>query len=280
MKTRVLTGIGIFLVGVPLIIFSEYIVYSIALGLLSLMATFELLRALSLHKNCILSVPAFLISFALPLFAHSIFVKSTEHINYIAILFLVLFVFLLYLAFAAVFSKGKITFASVSSVFLAVTYISVAFTSLSLLRYMELGVYLFGMVFIGAWVCDTFAYFTGMLLGKHKLIPELSPKKTVEGSLGGIVFTVLAFLLYGFIIEKAARLDANYLVLALTGLLLSVISQLGDLFASLIKRELGIKDYGRLLPGHGGIMDRFDSIIAVSGVLMMICILFPPFTAV
>ncbi len=280
MKVRVLTGIGIFLVGVPLIIFSGYIVYPIALGLISLMAAFELLRAFSLDKSYLLSVPSLLVAFSLPFFASDIFAPSEKHISYIAICFLVLFLFLLYLAFLAVFSKGRVTFSSVSRVFLSVTYVSVAFTSLVLLRYMHLGVYLFGMVFIGAWVCDTFAYFTGMLIGKHKLIPELSPKKTVEGSLGGIFFTVLGFMLYGFIIEKVAELNANYPVLALTGLVLSVVSQLGDLFASLIKREIGIKDYGRLLPGHGGIMDRFDSIIAVSGVLMIICILFPPFSVV
>ena len=122
------------------------------------------------------------------------------------------------------------------------------------------------------------AYIVGSLIGRHKLIPDVSPKKTVEGAIGGVVFTILASLLYGFIIEKATgNVNADYIVLAAIGLILSVVSQIGDLVASLIKREHGVKDYSKLLPGHGGIMDRFDSILAVSTPLMVICIIFPPF---
>ena len=136
---------------------------------------------------------------------------------------------------------------------------------------------IFGLVFIVAWVCDTFAYFTGRLFGKHKLAPNLSPKKTIEGSIGGIVFAVAACLVYGLIIEAATDLSANYIVLGLLGLVLSVFSQIGDIWASLIKRERGIKDYSRMLPGHGGVMDRFDSILAISTLLMALCMKFPPF---
>ena len=133
------------------------------------------------------------------------------------------------------------------------------------------------LVFLAAWGTDIFAYFVGTFIGKHKLIPEISPKKTVEGSVGAIILDIGAFILFGFIVSLATDVSANYLILALSGLLLSVISQLGDLIASLIKREHGVKDYGNILPGHGGIMDRFDSVLAVTTVLMMICILFPPF---
>ena len=122
------------------------------------------------------------------------------------------------------------------------------------------------------------AYFTGVLFGKHKLIPSISPKKTVEGAIGGVVVAVLAFVLFGVILEQFATVNVNYFILIPTGVLLAVVAQIGDLIASLIKREHGVKDYGNILPGHGGIMDRFDSILAVSSILMIICLVCPPFT--
>ena len=125
-----------------------------------------------------------------------------------------------------------------------------------------------------------FAYLVGSAIGKHKLIPEISPKKTVEGAIGGIVFTALACLLYGFILEKFFALSVNYLFLAVIGVILSVVSQLGDLFASMIKREYGVKDYGNIFPGHGGIMDRFDSVLATSTILLILTIIFPPFAQI
>ena len=276
MKVRVITAICMLCVLAPVLIFSDYIVFPIALGLLAAMAVFEVLRVVGLHKSYFVSVPCISLALFMPMFTHSSFFGENEQGEYIEVLFLSLVGLLFYLVFLSVFSKGRLTFQQSGSVFMTVSYIIIGFSSLGLVRYGRLGVYTFVLVFLGAWICDTFAYFTGMLFGKHKLIPELSPKKTVEGSVGGITFTVLAFLLYGLICESAFSLEANYLVLALSGLVLSVISQLGDLFASLIKREYGVKDYSKLLPGHGGIMDRFDSILAVSGAFLVICMLFTP----
>ena len=128
-----------------------------------------------------------------------------------------------------------------------------------------------------AWGSDVFAYFTGRFFGKHKLIPEVSPKKTVEGAIGGIVCAGGLAMLYGLIVSSLTELTPNYLVLALCGVILAAFSQIGDLIASLLKREHGIKDYGRIFPGHGGVMDRFDSILAIATVLMAICLVFPPF---
>ena len=125
------------------------------------------------------------------------------------------------------------------------------------------------------------AYVVGSLFGKHKLIPEISPKKTIEGAIGGVVSATVAYLLFGLILDLAIpNIEVNYIILVLFGLVLSVVSQLGDLIASLIKREHNIKDYGKLLPGHGGIMDRFDSIMAVSTILLILSIVFPPFTLI
>ena len=146
------------------------------------------------------------------------------------------------------------------------------------------GKYIYLIAFIGAWITDTFAYFCGMLFGrggKHKLIPEVSPKKTVEGSIGGIVFCVLAMILFGFIIEKIDEsFHANYPLLALGGIAISIVAQIGDLSMSVIKRHYGIKDYGFIFPGHGGILDRFDSVIAVSVVLAVFTTFFRLFEVI
>ena len=109
-----------------------------------------------------------------------------------------------------------------------------------------------------------------MSFGKHKLIPDVSPKKTVEGSIGGIVFCALGYIIYGLLVSKFFEVEMNIIALAVFGVLVSVISQVGDLAASLIKREYGVKDYGRLFPGHGGVLDRFDSVIAVASALMVL----------
>jgi len=145
------------------------------------------------------------------------------------------------------------------------------------MRYMPAGIWNLIIILVAAWGSDMSAYFTGMLFGRHKLIPEVSPKKTVEGAIGGVVCATLLMILYGFIVGAATEFKPNYIVLAFCGLVLSAVSQVGDLAASLIKRERGVKDYGKIFPGHGGVMDRFDSILSISTLLMIICVLFPPF---
>ena len=182
-----------------------------------------------------------------------------------------------YLFGYAVIKRGAIRFADLSAHLVTTAYIVISFTSLSMLRYIPRGVYLFSLVFVASWVCDVFAYFVGRAIGRHKLIPEVSPKKTVEGAIGGVVFTTGAFALYGYIVTLLDGPSPNYITLLIFGLVLSIVAQFGDLIASLIKREHGIKDYGFIFPGHGGVLDRFDSIIAVAPVLLMLCLFFAPF---
>lgn len=117
-------------------------------------------------------------------------------------------------------------------------------------------------VFILAWVTDTSAYFAGVFLGKHKLIPEISPKKTVEGAIGGVIGTTIVSAAYAYMFNPSFLYWA--LVLGIVG---SILSQIGDLIASGIKRYLGIKDYGNIMPGHGGVLDRFDSILITTPVV-------------
>jgi phosphatidate cytidylyltransferase len=113
--------------------------------------------------------------------------------------------------------------------------------------------------FVIAFSSDTGAYFAGTFLGKHKLVPHISPKKTVEGAVGGVTAGALSALLFGLIL-RAAGFGANLLSLAVFGIIGSVVAQLGDLTFSAFKRQYSIKDYGNILPGHGGVLDRFDSI--------------------
>lgn len=132
----------------------------------------------------------------------------------------------------------------------------------------EFSVYAALLPFILAWITDSGAYFTGYFLGKHKLIPKLSPKKTVEGAIGGIVACVLISLGYVWILDKCFDVSlfsgGDYYKMLLLSFVGSVISQLGDFASSAVKREFNVKDYGNILPGHGGVLDRFDSIIFVA----------------
>lgn len=277
MRIRTITSAIILAIMVPILILSEYVIYPIALAIFSLMAVFEFLRVFGIHKKPLLAIPAYFIALALPL--GSYMVKNVvEHMPYILASAGIIFAYMLYAMVVAVFSKGAVTISTVAETFFAVTYVVISFTGLCLIRYFPQGMWHLGLVFIGAWICDSGAYIFGSLFGRHKLIPSISPKKTVEGAIGGVLLTVAAAALYGFILETFSDVTVNYLVLVIAAFILSLVAQLGDLIASLIKREHGVKDYGSILPGHGGIMDRFDSVLAVSSVLMIICLLCPPFT--
>ncbi len=277
MKQRVITGAVMAAVAIPVFLFSGTVVYAAVLSLLCAVGVFELLRVFSLQKNPAILIPSEIFALAAPLGAYFALVSSSfEAKRYLLLLALAAAVYCLYLFSVAVFAGGTVPFSRISGVFMSVTYVAAGFTGMSVLRYLPDGEYSFLLAFLGACVCDVFAYFTGYLFGKHKLTPNISPKKTVEGSIGGMVFTVLAFVLYGFLLKTFADRTPNYLLLALSGLVLSVVSQIGDLSASLIKREYGIKDYGKLFPGHGGVMDRFDSTVAVALTMMLISVMAPP----
>lgn len=276
MKQRTITTLIIIVVMTAVLFLSKFIVYPIVLALLSLGAIFELLKVLDYHKKYIASIPAYCIAAAAPIVAY--FGKNMGYENFIVTAGTTMFVFLMYLFVVSIIECGKFRFSEISAVFVSVLYVSACFTSLCLLRYMENGLFNLGIVLVAAWLCDVGAYLVGSFMGKHKLIPAISPKKTVEGSIGGIVVAILSCLLYGYIVTWFTELVPNYLVLAICGFVLAIISQLGDLIASLIKREHGAKDYGNLLPGHGGIMDRFDSIIAASIALLFIVSKATPFT--
>ena len=267
LKTRIISAVIGLLILFPVLWFSDTILFPIVLALCAAIAAYEIATCVGARAWYVL-IPSMVFAAYGPLLTE--WVSSTVK-SYIAFLAMMAFAYLFLLLTIAVFTRGKLKFSCVAEVAIGVVYATVGFTSIALLRRIPDGEYLFGMIFVAAWMTDTMAYFTGRLLGKHKLCPEISPKKTVEGSVGGIVFCALSFLLYGFIVHKISGLTPNYIMLFLSGLALSVVSQIGDLAASLIKREHGVKDYGKLMPGHGGVMDRFDSILAVAPILLCLC---------
>ena len=170
----------------------------------------------------------------------------------------------------------KINFKDAAEAFFGAIYIFGFLKYIYLIRGGEGGKFLVFAVFIGAFATDIGAYFTGMLFGKHKLT-EISPKKTVEGAFGGAAVTVLAFGLFGFVGTHFFAYGVNVLNLVVSAVVLAIISEFGDLAASVIKREVAIKDYGHLIPGHGGILDRIDSVLFTAPIFYYLNIILPIF---
>lgn len=130
-----------------------------------------------------------------------------------------------------------------------------------------------------AWIADTGAYFSGTFFGKHKLCPEISPKKTVEGFFGGIVTDIIVMVIFALIYSLISGAHVHYLWLIFAGAVCAVISVLGDLSASVLKRQQGLKDFGNIMPGHGGVMDRFDSVLFTVPAFYVLEYLYPIFYA-
>ena len=172
-----------------------------------------------------------------------------------------MFIYVLVLFCAAMTSHRRIGLEKMGGAFFLAVVIPFFLSSFLRIRLLEQWRALVTLPLVIAFISDAFALFAGMAFGKHKLAPELSPKKTVEGAVGGFLGAVVCTVLYGLLLHLAFHYEVNYLLLALYGALGSVVSQLGDLSFSYIKREYGIKDFGNVFPGHGGVLDRFDSVI-------------------
>ncbi len=277
MKNRLLTTF----IGLPLVIvvliFSRTVVLPVAVTVFCMIGVYEMVSCLGFAKNPSVLFPSLAFTAFLTASSRYVVEKTGNLSSFISFFATLTFAYAFYLLCLAVFSKGKKDIAGVALVALATVYITVGFTCLILLRDMtaaglkDYGICLFALVFVGAWIPDSAGYFGGRAFGKHKLIPEVSPKKTVEGAVCGVVFGAVAYSVTGLIFSLLGYGTPNYLALVLSGLAISVISIFGDLIASLIKRKYGVKDYGWLFPGHGGVMDRFDSIIAITPFLMMVC---------
>ena len=152
-----------------------------------------------------------------------------------------------------------------------------ALSTLVELKGMEQGRFLVLLPVICAFLTDGGAYFAGIFLGRHRGLTRVSPNKPLEGYIGGILSGAIFLLIYGVLLEQFAGLDASLPVLAVYGLVGSAVTELGDLSFSFVKRQFGVKDYGDLLPGHGGMLDRFDSMVFAAPTLMLLVELCPPF---
>ncbi len=284
MKKRVITSIvalaGIF----PFFWFSEPLeagnpltyLFPLLFSAISFVSTWEMLHCLGLDKTYAVSVPFYLVSAAFPMLTRVLREDKAELARIAVLVSLLLAV---YLFAVIVFRFGKIDLGRVALAFMTCFYFVGAYSATVLLRDVpQVGRFLFLLPFVFSWVTDIFAYFTGRLFGRHKLIPDVSPKKTVEGAIGGLVFCALSGLVYGLIVKAAFGVAPNYPILVICGALGSAVSQVGDLIMSAIKRQYGIKDYGTMLPGHGGLLDRFDSSIAVTVMLLVLSSYFTFFT--
>ena len=255
---------------VPVAIFSHTLAWPITMTLLAVLSVYEVMHCVGIHRKIAFAVPFYAFGF-LPvltwLFDDRGVPSDRVIVGAILLLFLCEFMGIL-------LTKNAIPGEKIYSAIALVLYAVLGFTALTMARRFPNGVFLFLLVFFGAWLSDTFAFFTGKAIGKHKLCPEISPNKTVEGAVGGVVGDAVCFALYAFVIQKAFNAPAGIWRFALLGALLSVVGQLGDLFASSVKRYYGIKDFGNILPGHGGILDRFDSILSISCTLYLVCAVF------
>lgn len=260
MKTRLISAaVGVVLALIVLLALPA-IALNIVIAVLCAIAMVELLKVMQVkHRGvCGLSV----------LFAASApfwMLPDTQTIMpYFVPVSVILWYTILLVAFQ-ILGHDTLSVRQTGLVYMTSLIIPTALSCVAYLRAMDHGLFYVFMVLVMAWVCDSGAYFAGTLFGKHKLCPAISPKKTVEGLVGGVVVQVLVSLLTGWIytlIHPAVTM--RYWWLAVLALVSALLSVLGDLFASIIKRHFGAKDYGHIMPGHGGVMDRFDSLILVA----------------
>ncbi len=271
MARRIITAlVGIALL-IPFIIFSGTWPILIFTTLVSAIAVWEIVSCVGHNKKWYILVPSFLVSIAVQVLTRILSVDA-----YLTTVLLTYLGFSVLIMTEAVFSKGSFKLSEATQIGMMVIYQSFGFAALVLLRDFDEnnGLYLFLLAFLIPWVCDAAAYFVGVFFGKHKMIPDVSPKKTVEGAVGGIVGVVISAVIFGIVMQYGFGRMPNYIMLITISLIGGFVSQWGDLIASLLKREYSIKDYGKLFPGHGGIMDRFDSMIAVSIFVYIVCRVF------
>lgn len=251
MLKRIVTAVIGVLILVIILALPE-IVFHIAVCVMIAGMLYEILRALRTTALlwCISAISAILVIIGV----------MTAHIAPCFILSITLYL----LSAIALHGKNNIN-TVLASGFL--TWFITLFMSTLILLYHQYDLYGILIVFVCAWGTDTCAYFGGKFFGRHKLIPHVSPKKTIEGAIGGVIGAILLCVFYAWLLTQWIGFTGSlrfYLMFALLGLTASVMAQFGDLAASALKRDCGIKDFGTLFPGHGGILDRFDSVILIA----------------
>ncbi len=268
MKTRIISAlVGLILLGAVLCLF-ETAVLDIAVAALSVMAVYEMINVVGLSKNK--TFTAFCAMFAA-------FFSTAYYQTFSSVSGFMEFVFAMLVLIFVLADHKEIKTADAAFAFMFTLIIPKAFSTILLLRsYGEPVSYFLVLTSLAvAWLNDTCAYFSGYFFGKRKLCPEISPKKTVEGAIGGVFGDVAICCLLAFAFMKITGYSVNWASFVIFVPIGAVVAILGDLCASIIKRQYGIKDYGKIMPGHGGIMDRFDSWIFVVPVLYLWNVYFP-----
>lgn len=263
MGIRIISAaVGIVIAAVVLFLHNT-VVLNIAIAAITILILFELFRAGRCIKLRLTCLPAFVYAAVMPFIVTGSAVKYKFTFN---ILF-IMFIFITYIAQHNTMKYYRMLYILVCTILVTNSMCCLVILNkidkVHGLMYLILGLG-------GAWIADTAAYFSGTFFGKHKLCPAVSPKKTIEGFVGGIVVTGLLFILINFIYSKILpgvsdyTVSVNYLEVFLLGVALAVVGTIGDLSASVLKRQCNIKDYGNIMPGHGGAMDRFDSVLFVA----------------
>lgn len=249
--TRLISGIILVIIALVVVGSGGSILFAVS-GIISLIGLYELYRVMDIHKKP-LGAAGYVTAVS---YYGLLWFDGQSYVTLMAIAFLMV------LMSMYVFTFPKYKTEEVTVAFFGVFYVAVMLSYLYQVRVMSDGVYLVWLIFLSSWGCDTCAYCSGMLLGKHKLAPVLSPKKSIEGAVGGVLGAALLGFLYAAVVgHNMAEVANPTMACALACAIAAVISQIGDLAASAIKRNHNVKDYGHLIPGHGGILDRFDSMI-------------------
>lgn len=271
MKQRIITGLIGLVIFFIVLAFYDTVLFTIAVAIISLVAVHELLLTQKCTKSIPLSLTAMIVSIT-PFVAYS----GKDVDGHSTVLFNMLMPIIYGVAFLIMLlvmslSKKKISFKQTVIAFLTSLLIPFAFCTLVMLRneFSPAGLYYTILIFACAWGADTGAYFTGRFFGKRKLAPKISPNKTIEGLYGGIVscllFVALVTTVYYFIMQSMGEtIIIHYIPLAIISVIGALFGVMGDLSASMIKRQCGVKDFGTIMPGHGGIMDRFDSVLFIA----------------
>ena len=265
-KTRLLSGILLVIIALATIISGDYVLFFTLLAV-SLIGMRELYRAMKVQdeKINLLAVAGYLGA----VLYYLAVLLDFERYGVLAIIF-----GLVLLMFVYVFTYPTYEAGQVMPALFGIVYVAVMLSFIYLTRELPGGKFHVWLIFLCSWGCDTCAYCVGVLIGKHKMAPVLSPKKSVEGGIGGVIGAALLGALYGFLVRNQVGFDHPALVCAVVCGVGGLISMVGDLAASAVKRNYGIKDYGKLIPGHGGILDRFDSVLFTAPVIYYLTTLF------
>ena len=252
-KTRLLSGILLVIIALATIISGDYVLFFTLLAV-SLIGMRELYRAMKVQDEKINLLAA--AGYLGAVLYYLAVLLDFERYGVLAIIF-----GLVLLMFVYVFTYPTYEAGQVMPALFGIVYVAVMLSFIYLTRELPGGKFHVWLIFLCSWGCDTCAYCVGMLIGKHKMAPKLSPKKSVEGGIGGIAGAALIAVLYALAINHWGNAGVSVASFAIIGAAGGAISQIGDLAASAIKRNHKVKDYGHIIPGHGGILDRFDSMI-------------------